>query len=217
MVLEAYFDESGHPDDPNVHAFSLIGFRATCITWTKFNSTWNSLLNKYGVPYFHHRELFSKSRKSPYRDWCDEKRKSFLIQLTEVITRDLNSVRGVVKKLPNTGRKTLAQIYGDSYRTCVHASRLNLRKADKVNLIFSSHKQINSKSFLQHHQMLANAYAIYQNDHRLGTLQFKDFRGHPPLQAADLAAWEFAHHAHQPSPPTYAIKLLRQMKNVIYY
>src|SRR5713226_2748642 len=120
MTFEAYFDESGHPQDRNVHAFSLIGFRAAPEVWMKFNNRWSSLLVKYDAPYFHRRELFSQSSKSPYRGWPLEKKRSFLIELTEAIALCLDSPRGVVKKLPHTERKSLAQLYGDSYRTCVH-------------------------------------------------------------------------------------------------
>jgi uncharacterized protein DUF3800 len=215
MTFEAYFDESGHPQDPNVYVFSLIGFRAPAETWKKFNNKWGSLLVKYAAPYFHRRELFSQSSKSPYGGWSLEKKRSFLIELAETIAICLDSPRGVVKELHQTKRKSLAQLYGDSYRTCVRASLLNLKTIDRVNLILSAHKEINLKTFIEHHGLLTKAYAS-KNDQRLGDLCFGDFKQLPPLQAADLAAWEYARHEHHPSPLTDTMKLLLQMKQVIY-
>ncbi len=49
----AYFDETGHPSDPDVAAFGVCGLRATCAQWLRFTYGWNGVLASEGIQHFH--------------------------------------------------------------------------------------------------------------------------------------------------------------------
>jgi hypothetical protein len=101
VAFWVYFDESGHPTDPAVKAFAIGGLRATCADWLAFNDEWNAVLASENVKAFHMRELYSRSGKSPYRDWDNNKRQEFLMRLVNVITSRLQTPVGSMKRLPD--------------------------------------------------------------------------------------------------------------------
>lgn len=83
-------------------------------------------------------------------------------------------------------------------------------------MIFSFHEEINLISFTEYHARIVEALVKNKNDERLKSIKFGKFKDLPPLQAADLAAWEFAHNEHTPLPLTEPMKILQQMKHDIY-
>lgn len=60
-MFTAYFDASGHPDDPNVRSLTVAGFLASTDQWSIFDRRWKKILEKYEVPYLHMKE-FSHSQ-----------------------------------------------------------------------------------------------------------------------------------------------------------
>jgi hypothetical protein len=55
-MFTAYFDASGHPDDPGVEFLTVGGFLASADNWVFFDRCWKRVLNKYGFPDLHMRK-----------------------------------------------------------------------------------------------------------------------------------------------------------------
>jgi hypothetical protein len=74
LVLDAYFDETGHGDDANTRFLGIAGVLARAEAWKKVESKWKEALDSEGLPYFHMREYsFSVG---PFKSWGkDENRR----------------------------------------------------------------------------------------------------------------------------------------------
>lgn len=63
-MFQAFFDEAGGAD----HGFiAVCGWIATVERWRQFESDWNAMLARFGIPYFHLKEL--SQFKGPYAKW----------------------------------------------------------------------------------------------------------------------------------------------------
>ncbi len=217
MVFWAYFDESGHPQDPNIRAFSLGGLRATYEDWLSFSDEWGVVLSSENVPWFHMREFRSPSSKSPYWGWTEDRRQEFLMRLVQVITSRLKTPVGFVERLPEPHEpEKLRDHYYSAYWECVHTAVWDLPDTDKVHLVFASHPEISGVALSTYHRHILDAYAKDFRDERVGTITFGRSKDIPPLQAADLVAWEFAWHYHTPSPVRPSMQRLLEMKPLFY-
>lgn len=75
----AYFDASSSHQFPRV--MTVAGFVSTEAKWVKFEILWNSILQRYGVPYLHMKEFAHSTGE--FNSWKgqDVKRKDFLSEL----------------------------------------------------------------------------------------------------------------------------------------
>ncbi len=88
----AFYDASGSEDDPK-GALVVIGLAATEEKWLKCELAWLQVLAKYGVPYFHLKELNNRSDPtSVYAKWKDDDDtpKEFLRDLIQVVKHGTN-------------------------------------------------------------------------------------------------------------------------------
>ncbi len=217
MVLWAYFDESGHPKDPKVRAFSLAGIRSTCDDWLRFSDEWKAVLLSENVSWFHMRELNSRSSTSPYRGWTKEKRQEFLMRLVEVVTSRLKTpIIFVERLLEARKREKLEELYCSAYWVQIHGAVWDLPETDKVHLVFAMHPQMKPIVLRAYQSRILDAYAKELRDERVGTITFGRPSEEPALQAADLVAWEFARRCHTPSPVRPSMQRLLEMKPVFY-
>lgn len=53
LILEVYFDETGHGDNPNIQLFGMVGCLAKAERWVDFEVEWNDVLKAEGLDYFH--------------------------------------------------------------------------------------------------------------------------------------------------------------------
>jgi hypothetical protein len=100
-VVTIYADESGTHDPSGSQAGSaypiIAGFAAPPSEWSKFCVEWNAVLAKYGVPYFHSREVrevkaaiennkpsTSKLKRNPYYGWDIKRIDKFLLTLASI-------------------------------------------------------------------------------------------------------------------------------------
>ncbi len=86
-VIDGYLDESG------IHAGAKVcvvaGYWGDRNHWKKFAQKWKSVLESFGVPYFHSREFWSPklNAKSFYFGWTNGRRREFLAALVETIEK----------------------------------------------------------------------------------------------------------------------------------
>ena len=84
-----FFDESGHPEDPNCIALSVAGAFASASHWVELTQEWNSTLNKYGISALHMKEYAHSVGQ--YSDWKgkEDHRRQFLKDLFKIIERHI--------------------------------------------------------------------------------------------------------------------------------
>lgn len=86
-VLEAYFDASGHEDDPNCRVVTVAGFISTYDKWRKFERDWAQALAAESVTLFHMKEFAHSTGE--FRNWRgdEERRRRFLGTLIRILQR----------------------------------------------------------------------------------------------------------------------------------
>ena len=87
MVFVAYFDASGHEDDPNSRVVTVAGFASTESQWSRFEDEWLAALRAEGVTMFHMKD-FAHSR-GEFLAWKNDERRRvrFLAGLLKIISR----------------------------------------------------------------------------------------------------------------------------------
>jgi len=127
-VLWGYFDETGHPSDPNVTAFGVCGLRATSERWLTFSDAWNTLLATEGIESFHMKTFYSPHHV-PYNGWSAGKKEDFLMSLLELI-ETVRPVLGSMKKfeegVEGAERETIQEEWRESYHGCIRSAIVDL-------------------------------------------------------------------------------------------
>jgi hypothetical protein len=210
-LLRAYLDDSGtHADSKTCVLAGYFGGRRQ---WAKFEEEWKRVLDEYGLEEFHaHRFWSAASGKSvsAYGGWDRQKAATFLRRLLTIIT----SVRiypfgsAVVMKdwdaLPVDEKRVLT---GAAY----HDGEPVLSGARKKPFFLPFVHAIQKAASYCHEQTRIDFYfdrndacSAYAADYflflaslrdhpatpKLGEIAFVDSRSDPPIQAADLLAYE---------------------------
>ena len=185
----AYFDESGHPSDPNAHGFAVGGCVARVESWKTFNQEWSGVLREFNLQWFHMRDF--AHRRGPFIGWSEDRRRALLAQLIGLMTRYIEDFVGTAQRFPSDRpRPDLESLYYAHYRTCIlHAAPFHRR--EQVQFMFARHAEISPQAFTDYHGLLLR---VVSDDERwrgrLGAVIVGDPREYPPLQAADLVAYE---------------------------
>src|SRR5712692_496291 len=133
MTLVAYFDESGHPRDPNVLSFTIGGCVASCDEWRAFDRAWIKALSDYHVPWFHMVDFEAAKRPqrrsdkqaNPYRGWTTRCRHAFLTRLLDILDEYKTFYVGTGEYLRDLKhRDSVDYYYTYHYRLCLlHTAR----------------------------------------------------------------------------------------------
>ena len=70
VMLQAYLDESGHPDDPNSDVFSVAAVVSTEEGWHAFEDRWDAVMKSHGLQGLHMSEYVSGNGEFSY--WKDK-------------------------------------------------------------------------------------------------------------------------------------------------
>jgi len=198
VTLTVYADESGtHDPTGNLRGSEAPvfgGFMDTFDRWQIFRTHWESVLDKYKVPYFHYREFAPvlKTRndpKSPYYGWDDRKRDEFIFELAAVAGHQV-PVASMLKLKGMVGR-TADDLYWTAIDCCFQNVIFQLNsfwpnQKDKVNFIFDQN---------ENREWIGRWAGVFsewkQKEPRLGSYSFADKKDpiNYPLQAADLLAY----------------------------
>ena len=184
VTLIGYFDEVGHPSDPNVQSFGIVGCIATRDSWLEFEQTWSATLAEERVTWFHAKEL--KHGHGEFAGWDQGRRQSFVRRLFEIINHHVDRLTGFSKWLESSNRRRLREEYLQLHEYLLRHVAAN--SEDVVDFVFARHPEINP---LEHHQALREALGgiggYYRN---IGVLSLAEPRTKTPLQAADFIASE---------------------------
>lgn len=201
MFLEGYFDESGTHETASHLVVS--GFLAPADQWIRFNTAWEQALADHSVPFFKaqwwnkHKEHFGGS------GWDDKHRVGFMGRLlTTVKDIDPTPITCAIPMkdyeeiiVPGPVRNRIGSAYTLAAINCI-ALAGNWARAngytEPIRYVFDEgHK--NSVEFHLAHQKEWND-PEGRTRFLVGGLSFEDEKTLPPLQAADLIAYEMAQH-----------------------
>jgi len=193
----AFFDESGHPKDPNLRVFAVGGFVTSQDRATALQAEWRSELAREGVSWFHATELEQGIRE--YSGWSAARREEFRDRMIDIIRRNAEELIGSVQHLVDpSDHGELRSVYYKSYRSCAHDVVLCC-ESDTVDLVFARQEEVVESDFRADHQALVAALKQHlEVDSNLGGIDIRGAREVPALQAADLVVYELARHAAYP-------------------
>lgn len=212
MKIIVYADESGTHDPTftkdGSHVPVVCGYMAFGSDWTKFCADWKTVLDNYGVPYFHYSELtHNKENTSIYYGWDENRRNNFLYDLAEIAGRQI-PIGGAfhleaLLELNKNNRKyeyEFCYVFEQFFADLLVA--INEHFSDltgDIDFVFDQKKDDTKwKSWLN-----KSAEDCRKKDKRIGEIVFADKKKCPhwPLQAADMIAYRtrrVADKAHKP-------------------
>jgi len=218
----AYVDESGtHDKSGKLQGSSevvIAGLVAWREDWIKFCESWQSVLNKYAVPYFHFREWTAASRvaggridlskdfkRNPYQGWTTGCLDAFLFELAEiagagnkvVVGGWINTSQFHKAKTDKTINPETVPSGGDPYKHCANQFFKNLSKdilsawpfwEEPVSIFFDLTDNKGWRHAISDAHDLAR-----QKDPLIKELTFADKKepDNFPLQAADMVVYRF--------------------------
>lgn len=191
-----YFDESySYPPEPRV--YTVGGYISTDVQWKKFRREWRRILAAESIPYFHMVKF--QACKPPYDVWSKDKRADFLASLHAVIhNRTLMSFATTVditdfEALIPEQKKKLVNPHIFAVKNCMKA--VGFWAAEKL-----IHHPLIAYIFEQGSEHDKQVKRLLDEElpdedrwfFRLASLKHVDKKtgGMPPLQAADIVAYE---------------------------
>jgi len=194
MTYTAYFDESGTHDDSQFVVVS--GYVSSVQKWVEFSAQWMAALREWGLEFFHMTDFAVKA--PPYDTWEEPERRERLARLLAIIKShtcwsDATILpRRIFDEVFSARAK---RICGGAYGLCAAACLLSVAEwlRSKENDGWVAHV---FEAGAHGRGELARIFGANIKDPeqktylRLLSLRFEDKRDFPPLQAADLLAYE---------------------------
>ena len=195
--LEAYCDESG--THASADYLVVTGFLGHAQDWVQFDRQWKAALRDQGIPFFK-AQWFAK-RKRFFADWGDDapRRKGFMGRLLTAI-RDANVVPiSVAMRMADYNHFVppgeIRNRLGSAYTLCAEQIMLMCGNWSRGNGFADPIKYVFDAGHANRHEFEEAHRNVYQNSVErdqflVGSLTFGDEQEIPPLQAADLLAYE---------------------------
>lgn len=195
MTLWAYFDESGHTDDPNVHAVAVAGAIATTRAWTDLEREWRRVLSEFGATEFHMKYL--SAFRGEYSGWSENRRRDFLGQLMALMNRHVEQYIGAAMPLAGNWRghsdEEMRERLRDPYVGCFFGCLRNIAKhvaglpgRPHVNVVVAKNPEFSGWA--------GNVFMEFQDSQpggdRMKTLVLGSPTEFPALQVSDFVAYE---------------------------
>ncbi|MGH9970592.1 MAG: DUF3800 domain-containing protein [Pyrinomonadaceae bacterium] len=193
LMLNAYFDETGHGDDPTTRILGIAGCLTGTEAWKKVEHRWSEALKSEGLPYFHMREYAFST--GPFKSWKNDeaRRRKIYSALWEIILgAKLNPLGGFVQ-LAGYKQELQGQdyhIFRDAYFLCyLQCLRFLAQYTDfdsvKNVVTFFDNKEGFKGEALKIHGALNHRFKG-----KIPPPTFRDMRVVLPLQIADIIAYE---------------------------
>ena len=200
-MFRAYFDESGHPDDPNSPVVSVAAVAADIDQWHAFDEQWNDILKVHGVRGLHMTDY--ESRQGEYRHWKrgDQQTIQFISDLASAL---INTIQyGCVCSFAmddwnDIMRDRFEIPYERKRASLIVLLQICLEELNRTNLLPKDqqiHCVYEENDFLarapNHFIDWKKAWGL---EERFGGFGFDDKYNLPGLQAADMLAYEGRKH-----------------------
>ena len=217
LMLWAYFDESGEhlPPDQGGHLthLTLGGCVADVDDWRKLSSEWLIALDEAQVPHFHMVDF--EARKGVFSGWCEKRRERLLNALLDSMGRHVSRFVGFVitpedaacntgdwHRFDGTRGALQALVYHSASRI---QERYEVPTGERISLVYAKHCEMRQAYY---DKVMA---AIVPEDFELiEGLTINRPESVPPLQAADIWAYELARWQRPNRPERYPAKRIRE-------
>lgn len=193
LMLDAYFDETGHGHDANTKFLGIAGCLTSAGVWKKVESKWSAALKSEGLAYFHMKEYaFSVG---PFEGWRNDevrRRKIYGALWKIILEAELIPLGGFVR-LENYKQELTGQehhIFRDAYFLCYLqclrflAQYTESDQVGNVATFFDDKKGFKGEA-LKIHNVLTHRF-----NGKIPPPEFLDMRVFLPLQVADIVAYE---------------------------
>lgn len=228
--ITAYFDESY--DREQSHMFALAGWAAWDVEWELFDPAWRAVLADYGVPDLHMRDY--ESMWGDFKGWESARKVRFLSALIDTFEASAappsTGPIGFWSALP---LKDYERLIGGRplkweddpaflcFLHCIHRLLPFTQGTPdevKIEFVFDWNPKLEQRTRAIFSQ-LRLVPDLAEFHHRLGDVRFASRRDTPPLQAADLLAYECYKHVVNVSAgfPRPQRKSLARLKSRIVY
>lgn len=190
-MFTGYFDDSGTHRDSL--AAVVAGYISTVAQWDRLDCEWHDVLHDAGIEFFHMAEY--ESRKGPYKDWNDSKRKRVLERLILIIKRRAQIPIGV-SVIPSDYQEVLGTAKKLSpYSFCALTCIAHVRQwADRYNhhepIAYVFEDGTCGASELHRMKRDLSRNEPERKHYQFDSLIFQDKKARGALQAADILAYE---------------------------
>ncbi len=207
LMLTAYFDETGHADDPQLSFAGMAGFVAPAGAWANFEDQWNDTLRNAQLSEPFHMKDFAHS-VGQFKSWKgkEDKRRLLFGRLIEIIRETKATPIGAAVSLRDFESLTPKQQshyrgpYYICFQTCTRGAAIEAvfeEPSEKVAMVYAFNEEYGTN-------IDGGAEKLWQAIKKHVTLDC-DLRSRMgsyasstpgelcPLQAADLFAYELCH------------------------
>lgn len=194
MLGGVYIDESGtHDGSP---CFVLGGYISEPDRWLQFNREWKAALDDWDLKFFHMTDFNAFPRHKNYKHWPEKKREPRLARLFSIANRNATAAiaYGITRKdyeaLSHKAREVCGSPYGLLAAGCFAVALEAAEQCGFTQLKYVFEDGADGKGDL------VNAYDRMKKKGRaeevfkISGLGFEEKQKVPPLQAADLVAYE---------------------------
>jgi len=189
-----YFDESYQHDKNTGHAVrcTLGGCIAPCDNWLELSLKWSDTLRKFNVSTFHMKDF--EADRGEFKDWKKNKpaeRRQLLQSLLNLMVQYVTLFVATTVDVKHPGRHTRAE-YQKLVKDIMRAmgnKGMGFKPDEKITIVYARHNDF-SKQDADTYRRKINQY----KDRPFVFLGLEDPRNCPPLQAADIFAYEMARH-----------------------
>ena len=196
LVVELFFDDSGHERLTNESFLCLAGYMGIDKWWLPFVDEWQKTLTAHNMNYLHMRELVHL--QGPYKKWTLEQRNEVLNDFIEIVRDRKTSIFPVSvtmdisawQNLPDTTKKRFG-VNADSFcfmRLIAGAIRIMTlcNPMDYIHIVTDTNPEFAAKRFNLYSALMG---AFPKLTARCSAFTFANCEIYTPLQAADLLAW----------------------------
>lgn len=200
VMLNVYFDETGHGDDPNTKYLGIVGCMQRAEDWIELEKEWANVLKTFGeLPYFHMNEFAHSD--GIFKGWKgdEERRRQLYGELWKLIHAAQPLVIGSFVKLKgykSLFHKDFQQYLVDAYYFCyLQCLKLLIElilDVDSVPINTCTTIFDYKKGFMDNAGKMYNDIIQRYPRHKgkIPSPVFRDMRVILPLQVADIIAYE---------------------------
>lgn len=184
----AFFDASGHSDDPVNKVMTVAGFVSTIDKWIKFESEWNAILKAEGIAIFHMTDFVSSQGEFSV-GWkgATDRRRVFIERLSACLSANvIKSFRStlVIADFNKVNRQyKIEERLGRPYAFCAMMCAYTLRQwadrepASKPLLYYFEDGDADKGNFDAWHERTYGERPRFQNKRQAVMFQAADFAG----------------------------------------
>src|SRR5665213_145108 len=211
LMVWAYYDESGEYDGADkLINLSMGGCISTTEKWKVFTPLWSEALAKEGLDHFHMSDfeawagVFNFLLPNGERDW--EKHKRILNSLLEIILGHVETMVAYGATCHDADGKLK---HGEAWEGCASGiikdivARTRYDYEQPINLVFDRQEHVSPKRlnpFFQYYDSFEQKF--------IGSMSHCEAAKLPPLQAADIIAYEMARCQRKGRPERYPLSTL---------